>query len=129
MKQLRWVIISVLLIVISSILPPAFTTHIVQADTGEFGLEELSNGADSVIVGTVVERSSYWNDEHTGIYTSVVLSVEERFKGTASQDKITITLPGGEVDGIGEWVSEMPSFDQGEKAVVFLKKLPEEQLP
>jgi hypothetical protein len=97
--------------------------------TGKSGLEELTNGADSIIVGTVVERNSYWNDEHNRIYTSVVLSVEESFKGEASQDRITVTLPGGEAEGIGEWVSEMPSFEQGEKAVVFLKKLPEDQVP
>lgn len=129
MKQFRWIIISILLVIISSISPLAFTTHIVQADTAELGLEELTNNTDSIIIGTVIEQNSYWNDEHTRIYTSVVLSVEESLKGAASQDKITITSVGGEVEGIGEWVSEMPSFDQGEKAVVFLKKLPEEQLP
>ena len=128
MKQFRWVIISVLLIVISSMMPLAFTGT-VQAGAEKSGLEELTNGADSVIVGTVVEYSSYWNDEHTRIYTSVVLSVEEWLKGTASQDRITVSLPGGEVDGVGEWVSDMPSFDQGERAVVFLKKLLEAQLP
>jgi len=128
MKRFSWVIISVLIIVISSMLPLAFT-EAAQAGVGKSSLAELTNGADSVIVGTVVERSSYWNDEHTGIYTSVVLSVEERLKGTASQDRITVTLLGGEVDGMWEWVSSMPSFDQGEKAVVFLKKLSKAQLP
>jgi hypothetical protein len=108
---------------------PLASTESVKAGTGNSSLEGLTNGADSIIVGTVVERSSYWNDEHTGIYTSVVLSVEERLKGTASQDKITVTLPGGEVDGMWEWVSDMPSFEQGEKAVVFLKKLSKEQIP
>ncbi len=92
-------------------------------------LEELTNGADSVIVGTVVELSSYWNDEHTGIYTSVVLSVDEALKGKKDKDRITVTFLGGEVDGMGQWVSDMASFDQGEKAVVFLKKLSKEKIP
>src|SRR4030042_2951526 len=56
-------------------------------------LEELTIGADSVVVGTVVERSSYWNDEHTRIYTSVVLSLDDIVKGEISQDRITVTLP------------------------------------
>ncbi len=128
MKQFRWVIISVLLIVISSMLPLA-STGTVQAGAWNSSLEELTNGADSVIVGTVVERSSYWNDEHTGIYTSVVLSMEESLKGTISQDRITITFLGGEADGVEQWVSDMPSFEHGEKAVVFLKKLSKEQIP
>jgi hypothetical protein len=109
-------------------LPLASTGH-VQADDEKTNLAELTAGADSVIVGTVVERSSYWNDEHTGIYTSTVLAIDEELKGTIGQNNITITLPGGEADGIGEWVSDVPSFDQGEKAVVFLKKPPTEKLP
>ena len=92
-------------------------------------LKGLTDGADSVIVGTVVERSSYWNDEHTGIYTSVVLSVEETLKGEKGKDRITVTYSGGEVDGMWQWVSDMASFEQGEKAVVFLKKLSKEKIP
>ncbi len=130
MKRIRWVIIPILFILIlaCSMLPLAFTGP-VQAGEGKSNLAELTSGADSVIVGTVVERSSYWNDEHTGIYTSAVLSIEEELKGTVGRDRITVTLPGGEADGIGQWVSDVPSFDRGEKAVVFLKKLSTEQLP
>jgi hypothetical protein len=91
MKQFLWVIISVLIIVISSMLPLT-SKQSIQADTGKFGLEECTNGADSIIAGTVVERSSYWNDEHTGIYTSVVLSVEESLKGTIGKDRITSSV-------------------------------------
>lgn len=58
-------------------------------------LEELTNGADSVMVGTVIERSSYWNDEHTGIYTSAVLSVNETLKGKKGEGSITVTFPAG----------------------------------
>ena len=128
MKPLSWITILILFIVVSSMLPLAFT-EAVRADEGKSSLGELTNLADSIIVGTVVERSSYWNDEHTGIYTSASLSVEERLKGTASQDRVTITLPGGEVGGMGEWVSDMPSFEQGERTIVFLKKLSKAQLP
>ncbi|MCJ7655127.1 MAG: putative Ig domain-containing protein, partial [Dehalococcoidia bacterium] len=128
MKRIRWVAIPILFILACSMLPLAFTGP-VQADEGKSNLAELTAGADSVIVGTVVERSSYWNDERTGIYTSVVLSIEEGLKGTVCQDRITVTLPGGEADGIEQWVSDVPSFDQGEKAVVFLKKIPPEKLP
>ena len=113
---------------------PLASTGAAQAETGKPGLEELTTDADSIIVGTVVERTSGWNDEHTRIYTSVVVSVEESLKGEVSQDSITITVPGGEVGEIGQWVSHVPSFDRGERAVLFLKKLskakrPKAQLP
>ena len=133
MRRFRWVIIPILFIVISTMLPLA-STGAAQAETGKPGLEELTTDADSIIVGTVVERTSGWNDEHTRIFTSVVVSVEESLKGEVSQDSITITVPGGEVGEIGQWVSHMPSFDRGERAVLFLKKLskakrPKAQLP
>jgi len=95
---------------------------------GTSPLQELVRNADCIAVGTVVDRNSYWNEERNRIYTSVVLSVEERLKDTASDDKIIVTLPGGEVGEIGQWVSDMPRFEQGEKVVVFLKKLLEPQL-
>ncbi|MGD0352441.1 MAG: matrixin family metalloprotease [Dehalococcoidia bacterium] len=122
MKRFRWLSVAILFIIVSSLLPLAFTSA-AQADSGKINLKDLTNGADSVLVGTVTDRNSYWNDAHTQIYTSVAFSVEDRIKGEAGPDKVTITVPGGEVEGIGEFVSEMPSFDQGEKAVVFLKKL------
>ena len=128
MRRFRWVIIPILFIVISTMLPLA-STEAAQAETGKPGLEELTTGADSIIVGTVAERTSQWNDERTQIYTSVVVSVEESFKGTLSQDSIAITVPGGEVGEIGQWVSHMPSFDRGERAVLFLKKLPKAKHP
>ena len=60
-------------------------------------LEVLSAGADSIIIGTVVEQNSYWNTGHSDIYTSVVISVEESLKGVAGRDKITLIIPGGKV--------------------------------
>ncbi len=128
MKRFSWVIPLVLIIVISLMLPLPLTVA-ARSDAGRSPLADLINGADSIIVGTVVERGSYWNDEHTGIYTSAVLLVEERLKGTARQNKIAITVSGGEVDGLGQWVSSMPSFERGERAVVFLRKLSRAQLP
>lgn len=129
MKRFHWVIITVVLIVVSSMLPLAFT-EAAQAGVAEWNLQDLTNGADSIIVGTVLERSSYWNnDEHARIFTSVTLQVGEGLKGSVNQDRITVTSPGGEVDEIGQWVSDMPSFNQGEEVVIFLKRLSKAQLP
>jgi len=127
MRRILWAILSVLIIVISSILPLPFTLA-VQDKAGESPLENLIDNADSIVIGTVAEHNSYWNDKHTRIYTSVVLSIEESLKGTTIE-RVTVILPGGEVDEIGEWVSDMPSFDQGERVMIFLKKLSEAQLP
>jgi len=128
MKRFRWISIATFFIVVSSLLPLALTSP-AQADSGKINLKELTNGADSILVGTVVERSSYWNEEHTQIYTSVAFSIDDRLKDTTNQDRVTITFLGGEAEGIGAWVSDMPSFDEGEEAMVFLKKLAKTQMP
>jgi hypothetical protein len=100
-----------------------------QADAGGSLLERLINGADAIVIGTAVEQSSYWNDERTRIYTSVILSVEETLKGTTSEDRVAVILPGGKVDEIGEWVSHIPRFGDGERALVFLKELSWAEVP
>ena len=73
-KRTYWLIFLALIALAGSMLPFAFT-EIVQAGENKSNLEELTANADSVIEGTVIERNSYWNDEHNRIYTSVVLSV------------------------------------------------------
>jgi len=128
MKRFRWLSVAIFFIVVCSLLPLA-STGTVQADSGKGNLKELTDAADSVLVGTVTDRSSYWNDAHTQIYTSVAFSIQDRLKGATGLDSVTITVPGGEAEGMGEWVSEAPSFDQGEQAVVFLKKLNNARLP
>ncbi len=93
-----------------------------QAGSQISDFEELINGADGIITGTVVESSSFWNDKHTQIFTSFILSVEENIKSVTKGNRIAITLPGGKIGDIGLWVSGLPDFNQGERALVFLKK-------
>ncbi len=88
-------------------------------------ITDLVNGADIIVIGTVLEHNSQWNREHTGIATKVEISVEDKVKGTVEQGRITIVVPGGEVGEIGELVSDTPSFTMGERVVVFLKPLSE----
>jgi len=128
MRRSLWASIALIIVLIGAMLPPS-PADSAQGEMGRSLLEELITGADCVVVGTVAECASYWNDERTGIYTSVVLAVEERWKGTVSQDRITVTAPGGEVDGMWQWVSHTASFEKGERAVVLLKRIAEEQRP
>jgi hypothetical protein len=114
--------IAVLIVVICALLPLA-STNPAYADSGKLNLKDLTEGADSVLIGTVTDRISYWNDGHTRIYTTIDFSVEDRLKGGSGQDEVSITVDGGEVGGIGEMVSDMVTFEKGERAVVFLKKL------
>ena len=107
----------------------ANTSSAISPQTSGPSLTELTNGADFIVAGTVTGKVSYWNDEHTRIYTSVILSLEDRLKGAITQDAITITLAGGEADGIREKVSGTPTFTQGERVITFLKTIPSDQIP
>lgn len=81
-------------------------------------LDELAARAESILVGEVTDIASY---KEANIYTLVTLSVEQTIKGETG-GQVTIRLPGGEVDGLGLQVEDVPSFESGERAVVFLEE-------
>ena len=56
------------------------------------------------------------------IRTRVTLSVDQFVKGGSPQNSLTIYIPGGEIDGVGEVYSHMPTFRQNEDVVVFAEK-------
>ncbi|MFH0767968.1 MAG: matrixin family metalloprotease [Chloroflexota bacterium] len=121
MKCLRWLSLTLLPIIISLVLL-LFSSKTTQALMLKLTLEDMANQADSIVVGSVVQSSSAWNAEHTRIYTTVTIAVEEAIKGVTG-NTVTITVPGGEAEGITEYVSDVPSFEQGERAVVFLDQV------
>jgi Tol biopolymer transport system component len=88
----------------------------------ETGIDELTLNAEIIAIGTVFEKDSRWNSEHTHIITRILFSVEQYLKGSSTQDQILIITPGGTVDGITEWVSGAVDFEPHERAIVFLEK-------
>jgi hypothetical protein len=85
----------------------------------QFSLEQLIQGAETIVLGTVTQQVSAWNATHTAIYTDVVLHVEEAMKGGAGPE-VTFRIPGGEVGDIGMRTSTAPTFRIGERVIVFL---------
>lgn len=86
------------------------------------GTEELSRRADVVVVGKVNRVASEWNSSRTRIVTRVTLAVDEYVKGSANGGTMTLVVPGGEVDGVGEWYSHSPQFKENEDVLVFVEK-------
>ena len=83
-------------------------------------LDELALRADSVLVGEVTDIACY--EEGKGnIYTLVTLSIDQRIKGE-TEGEANIRVPGGEVNGRALGVEGAPSFQLGERTVVFLNK-------
>ncbi|MHB8873799.1 MAG: hypothetical protein ACYC8T_08955, partial [Myxococcaceae bacterium] len=81
----------------------------------------LARGADAIVRGSVVGVTSRWTGDHQRIVTEVQIEVADRLKGTAPQI-VTVVQPGGVVGDIGQRVSGLASFAEGEEVVVFLER-------
>jgi len=86
-----------------------------------FSLQELFKEADVVLVGKVVESVSFWNEAHDTIYTEHTVSVERAEKGSAN-DKVTVRLMGGTVDGKTLSVAGNARMEKGERVLLVLRK-------
>lgn len=84
--------------------------------------EELAARAEVIAIGKVTGIESEWNEARTKIRTRVTLSVDQFVKGGSSQNSLTIYIPGGEIGGVGEIYSHMPTFRHNENVVVFAEK-------
>ena len=85
-------------------------------------IKSLSLGADVIVTGKVSQQTSSWNKDHTRIYTSATIQVEEYLKGNNSGESVVVRYLGGEVGDIGELYSHMPRFEDKEEVLVFLKR-------
>jgi len=85
-------------------------------------VDELAKRADVVVLGKVLALKSEWNNDKSRIFTRVTIGVDEVLKGDGSDRFLTITTPGGELDGVGELYSHTVRFANDEKVVVFAEK-------
>ncbi|MCL6479189.1 MAG: matrixin family metalloprotease [Peptococcaceae bacterium] len=83
-------------------------------------LKQLTEEADYIFIGKVIGLNSQWNDTQTQIQTTVNILVEENLKNKRDSSTISITVPGGEVNGIIQRVTDIPVFTKNEKIVLFL---------
>jgi hypothetical protein len=89
------------------------------AQTPPSSPERLAGSADVIAVGKVSDLRSEWNENHGAIRTKVTLAVDEYLKGAGEGSSVTIYVPGGEVDGVGELYTHMATFKRDENVIVF----------
>ena len=82
-------------------------------------LEELSQEADTIVIGTVTTQLSTWDDQHTAIDTDVTVTIEASVKGAQGVD-VTFRIAGGIVGDVGMRTSNDPVFQNGDRVVIFL---------
>ena len=86
------------------------------------GTDALARTADVIVVGRVAGLVHEWTSDHARIQTRVTFAVDQTIKGADAGRNITVIVPGGEVDGVGEWYSHTARFMQDEDVVLFAKK-------
>ena len=82
----------------------------------------LADHAGQVIIGTVLEVRSYWADDPGRIESEVLWGQVEYLKGAlaGADDRFTLVVPGGAVDGMHMAVACTPRFQVGERWLLFL---------
>lgn len=92
------------------------------AQSKELPAEELTDRAELVAVGKVNALRSEWNTARTRIVTHVTVAVDQYLKGEQPRRSLVITVPGGEVDGVGELYTHAARFKNDEDVVVFVER-------
>jgi len=83
----------------------------------QMDLAALATRAERIIVGVCEDRTIEEVDGR--LHTRTTFAVRHVVKGPV-QDRIVVLFPGGENDGVRQWVVGMPGFEPGEEVVVFL---------
>lgn len=100
---------------------PAFATVVMA-----LSMEEMTAMAPVVIHGTVRRSFTGWDDAHRSIWTWTEVEVRESLKGAPLRIAL-VKQPGGVVDGIGQSVSGVATFEGGEEVVLFLEPAVDER--
>ncbi len=109
--------LALLLLILSLFVFPSFLPAMMVG----LSTEELSNRSERVVVGTVESKESFWSSDGSTIITSVVVTVEDAIKGEHPGEPLVIQYEGGEIGNIGMKVSDTPSFQEGERVLLFLE--------
>ncbi|MEP6465262.1 MAG: T9SS type A sorting domain-containing protein [Parafilimonas sp.] len=83
-------------------------------------LDSKINKASLIVEGKITGKTSFWNDDHTVIYTSNKVHIYKLFKGHILSKEIEVITQGGSVGNKCLKVSDVIQFDNGQKGMFFL---------
>ena len=113
MQHMRWQAVLILVVAAALAPSPARAAVVYQ------GVAALTTEADQVVLGDVVEVTSYWDDTHELIKSRIVVSVDQYLVGEGGGTEV-LEMSGGTVDGVTLNVSVLPVFEVGDHVVLFL---------
>lgn len=92
------------------------------AQTENETAEQLSRKSTVIAVGTVSAIRSEWTPDRERIVTRVNITVDEYVKGNTGAGMLTVIVPGGEVNGVGELYTHTATFRNNEHVLVFAEQ-------
>lgn len=101
------------------------TSAVAKVD-GRLDVAEKSRGSERVVLGTVTDVTSEFGENDHGdrlILSRVTVRVDETMKGV-HEGAVVVTLEGGTVGDLKLVVSDMPTLERGNRAVMFLTNSP-----
>lgn len=105
---------TILCVAMAAALPAGASTFL------EISRTELVRQAAAVVQGRVLEVHSFWNRQGTAIMTEAVLEVEDTVLGPDRSHVRLITF-GGEVNGYTIEAHGFPTFEKGQRLLLFLE--------
>ncbi|MFL6192608.1 MAG: hypothetical protein ACJ75H_00445 [Thermoanaerobaculia bacterium] len=98
----------------ASLVPCSLFAHV-----EPMSVPELAAASAHVVVAVVEGREVRWNPGHTLVETEYTLRVEDRLRGRAP-DRISISVPGGTLDGITDDTCVSVTLEPGARYLLFL---------
>ena len=109
------------IVVFVLILFAALTTE--AATYRRMSIDALVQGSDYIIYGRVIESRPLWDSATRSIWTCTEILIVDGPKGQAGTT-LTVTEPGGILDGVGELYPGTPQFRVDQEVVLFLYRAP-----
>jgi hypothetical protein len=94
-----------------------FLVHTASGQLIPITLEQRIDKAQIIFEGRVTAKSSFWNEAHTQIYTSNIISVYKVFKGSLNSIELELITPGGIVGNSMEEVTHSLQLGVGDTGI------------
>ena len=103
------------LLIVASMAPLAIATSLIERTP-----EQLAQQSALVVDGKVTGVRSYWNADHTRIFTEATVDVDGTYKGRSSA-KVSVVQIGGVVDNVRMTAHGALTWAPGEEVLLFLE--------
>lgn len=98
------------------------------ADVVPLTSEQMIRHSKNIVVATVESQATRWNTQRTLILTDYELALERQLKGSRQQQRLTVSVIGGSLDGETQTTSLATPLEIGGRYVFFLQDIDQQLL-